>query len=226
MSESGDPNDPAPRPCGSSSLRPPRPKSQVGTPPGPRTAPRDGGFARPCLGLAFQPPATMGRGASSLRRPLSSASAQAAAVTTPQGPRMAPSRSAGRRPAGRHLEEGRGQPCGPRGFSPPSPPAGPRRGRPGCPARVPAAAQCQLTGRELQCHLGRLYPRETVSLWVRQSTPSPELPHRPLERLCHPPGARCPPASGPGGPGGPGLSRHVQRETPASWPCWSGLVWF
>lgn len=122
MSESGDPNDPAPRPCGSSSLRPPRPKSQVGTPPGPRTAPRDGGFARPCLGLAFQPPATMGRGASSLRRPLSSASAQAAAVTTPQGPRMAPSRSAGRRPAGRHLEEGCGQPCGPRGFSPPSPP--------------------------------------------------------------------------------------------------------
>lgn len=108
----------------------------------------------------------------------------------------------------------------------PLPPAGPRRGRPGCPARVPAAAQCQLTGRELRCHLGRLYPRETVSLWVRQSTPSPELPHRPLERLCHPPGARCPPASGPGGPGGPGLSRHVQRETPASWPCWSGLVWF
>lgn len=204
MSESGDPNDPAPRPCGSSSLRPPRPKSQVGTPPGPRTAPRDGVFAHPCLGLAFQPPATMGRGASSLRRPLSSASAQAAAVTTPQGPRMAPSRA-----QGGVLQGGTW-----------------RRGRPGCPARVPAAPQCQLTGRELQCHLGRLCPQETVSLWVKQSTPSPELPHRPLERLCHPPGARCPPASGPGGPGGPGLSRHVQRETPASWPCWSGLVWF
>lgn len=211
----------------------------MGTPPAPQTAPR-GTATAPRLGLALQqglgPPRVTAPAASGgharrgpTRGPLPGCSCGSERpARTPRG--FIPSAGPVRRPAGQRPAEGRGRPRGPRG------PRGP--GTWGGWVLVPPQG---LAEAAWGVHLEFRPLRSVSAPWAGaalsfraalpsgdrvpfgQSTPSPELPHGPLACCCHPPGARCPPASCPGDPVGSGLLQH----TPAGdthFP--AGPVWF
>lgn len=183
----------------------------------------------PHVSLAFPagPPATMGRGSSSLRQP------------PPGGPRAGPVLCPGRGSSSEHPVR---TPCG---FIPgcraqwgvlqddarrrgAAGPVGLSRGRSGFSSRC--RASLGHVGRPLEFRplhgvsapgagaavsLRGLCPRETVSLpWALARATRVPLP---------PSGSPRPPASCPGDPGGRGLLRHPQRETSAFRPWWFGL---